>query len=113
LRIIGQWTHTLGYSLIVLERPAFVYPSTASVAAETVKSAFGAPTLVEWATMWSTFDAITLNMVSTDLLHTKPIDLRHICLFYVRPLLAVDHSRLRAMPRSAISQRKSCRDCPS
>jgi hypothetical protein len=33
--------------------------------------------------MWSTWDMITMGMISPRLLHEKPIDLRHICLFYL------------------------------
>lgn len=70
----------------MLERPAFFFPSTLSVRDENGKNASSMPTLEEWTHLWKAFDTTTLDMVNKDLLHTKPIDLRHICLFYVRPL---------------------------
>ena len=33
--------------------------------------------------MWNVWDCITLGMIPPEMLHTRPIDLRHICLFYL------------------------------
>lgn len=44
---------------------------------------FAIPTPAEWKTMWSVWDKITLGMIPGEMLHQKPIDLRHRCLFYL------------------------------
>lgn len=41
------------------------------------------PTLAEWSSLWSLWDTITLGMIPKSMLLTKPIDLRHKCLFYL------------------------------
>ena len=41
------------------------------------------PTLDEWQTMWAAWDFITQRMIPPSMLFQKPIDLRHICLFYM------------------------------
>ena len=43
---------------------------------------FGAPTLQEFQEMWAAWDFITRGMIPDSMLFEKPIDLRHICLFY-------------------------------
>lgn len=44
---------------------------------------FGVPTLAEWHGLWAAWDLVTLGMIPTGMLHDKPIDLRHKCLFYI------------------------------
>ncbi|THU89377.1 hypothetical protein K435DRAFT_802795 [Dendrothele bispora CBS 962.96] len=41
------------------------------------------PTLEEWNTLWCAWDMVTLQMIPQEMLHQKPIDLRHKCLFYI------------------------------
>jgi len=41
------------------------------------------PTLDEWNNMWALWDTVTLGMIPPTMLHQKPIDLRHKCLFYL------------------------------
>ena len=33
--------------------------------------------------MWATWDFISLKMIPQSMLYERPIDLRHICLFYL------------------------------
>ncbi|CAO1621803.1 unnamed protein product [Parajaminaea phylloscopi] len=44
---------------------------------------WGMPSLEQWDASWKSWDTITLTMISRKMLHQKPIDLRHICLFYL------------------------------
>ena len=41
------------------------------------------PTLDEWRNLWALSDTVTLGMIPPTMLHQKPIDLRHKCLFYL------------------------------
>ncbi|SPO19840.1 related to TAD2 - tRNA-specific adenosine deaminase 2 [Ustilago trichophora] len=43
----------------------------------------GLPSLRDWKTVWDAWNCVTLTMIPRDKLHEKPIDLRHICLFYL------------------------------
>ncbi|KAJ1030831.1 hypothetical protein NDA18_002061 [Ustilago nuda] len=43
----------------------------------------GLPSLRDWKTVWDAWNCVTLTMIPQDKLHEKPIDLRHICLFYL------------------------------
>lgn len=43
----------------------------------------GLPSLPDWNTVWDAWNCVTLTMIPQDKLHEKPIDLRHICLFYL------------------------------
>jgi len=64
---------------------------------------FSTPSLAEWETIWSAWDMITMGMVSSDLLYEKPIDLRHICLFYlghIPTFLDIHLSRLLSEPHT-------------
>ena len=85
LRPIQRWMDpTSRYSLWLLERPSFVFPllkSPYEIAPSS--SPFSVPSIAEWETMWSAWDLITMGMISPQLLYEKPIDLRHICLFYL------------------------------
>lgn len=44
---------------------------------------FGIPSLEEYKALWKVWDEITLGMIPKEMLFVKPIDLRHICLFYL------------------------------
>lgn len=41
------------------------------------------PTLSEFETLWKAWDFVTLEMLPPELLHSKPIDLRNDCIFYL------------------------------
>lgn len=83
LRPIHRWTETEGrYSLWLLERPPFDMPLLKEPI-EGSTTAFSLPALEEWEALWKAWDLITLQMIPRGLLHVKPIDLRHKCLFYL------------------------------
>ncbi|EMD39793.1 hypothetical protein CERSUDRAFT_112059, partial [Gelatoporia subvermispora B] len=86
LRPIHRWLDSASqYSLWLLERPQFSFPLLRSpVVSLTANNAtpFGLPRLSEWQNMWSAWDFITQRMIHPSMLFQKPIDLRHICLFY-------------------------------
>ncbi|GBE85268.1 hypothetical protein BKA93DRAFT_741249 [Sparassis latifolia] len=83
LRPIQRWTDsTSKYSLWLLERPQFVFPLLAFPRGSAATTPFGMPTVEEWHTMWAAWDLITCCMIPPSMLFQKPIDLRHICLFY-------------------------------
>lgn len=65
--------------------PAPVYKSTSTDLSESSKIPMqgNIPTLAEWDALWVTWDAVTIQMIPPAMLHTKPIDLRHKCLFYI------------------------------
>ena len=44
---------------------------------------FGCPSLEDWDRMWKAWDTVTLTMIPHEMLFEKPIDLRHLCLFYL------------------------------
>ncbi|KAG8951718.1 hypothetical protein FRC04_005739 [Tulasnella sp. 424] len=102
LRVVNRWTDKKGmYSMWLLERPPFTFPRVRSPSSTTTTAATPAttvspsqplthltsfppvPTLGEWSALWSLWDLITLGMIPPSMLHTKPIDLRHKCLFYL------------------------------
>ena len=84
LRSIQRWMDpTSRYSLWLLERPPFMFPLLKPPEVGVSSSPFSVPSIVEWETLWSTWDVITMGMISPNLLYEKPIDLRHICLFYL------------------------------
>jgi hypothetical protein len=97
LRPLQRWTDAAGrYSLWLLERPPLAFPRLGA-------HPFGAPTLAEWETMWAAWDFVTLRMIPRSMLFEKPIDLRHICLFYlghIPTFLDIHLSRLLAEPHS-------------
>ncbi|KAF8971063.1 C-type lectin protein [Flammula alnicola] len=75
-------------TLHILERPSFMYkPLSYTIAHSLAPSVDGSagniPTLEEWKTLWANWDLITLQMIPSEMLHQKPIDLRHKCLFYI------------------------------
>ncbi|KDQ27645.1 hypothetical protein PLEOSDRAFT_1064958 [Pleurotus ostreatus PC15] len=57
---------------LVLQRPAPSFPPKANI-----------PNLEEWKKIWTAWDLVTLGMTPSSMLHQKPIDLRHKCLFYI------------------------------
>lgn len=101
LRVVQSWQDDLErYDLWLLEKPPFYFPSTdsrllassssrnndsnsnsSSIQASAINR--GVPSLAEWDEMWKAWDTVALTMISTPMMHIKPIDLRHICLFYL------------------------------
>ncbi|OJA14471.1 hypothetical protein AZE42_05285 [Rhizopogon vesiculosus] len=105
LRPIQRWTDNTGrYSLWLLERPAFVFPlldSPSVVSGHNTK--FGMPSIEDWHNMWTVWDFITTRMIPPSMLFQKPIDLRHICLFYlghIPTFLDIHLSRLLDEPHT-------------
>jgi L-histidine Nalpha-methyltransferase / hercynylcysteine S-oxide synthase len=112
LRVIQKWTDPCGlYNLFLLERPPFHFPlicqPTAAVSLESSagpltlchqaqqpSSPFNVPTVGEWHEVWKSWDLITLGMIPRSMLHEKPIDLRHKCLFYLGHIPACVSFRL-------------------
>ncbi|TFK23689.1 DUF323 domain-containing protein [Coprinopsis marcescibilis] len=76
-------------TLHIVERPTFVFPPSSSVKGYTpvclnLQDCRGnIPCLEEWRTLWKAWDLVTLQMIPETMLHQKPIDLRHKCLFYI------------------------------
>lgn len=92
LRPIQRWTDSAGqYSLWLLERPPFMFPllpspklgNTVDTVDKTVLSPSGVPSPEDWERLWAAWDCITRDMIPPSMLFQKPIDLRHICLFYL------------------------------
>jgi hypothetical protein len=105
LRPIQRWTDsTSRYSLWLLERPPFMFPLLSSPVAskeDVIHTKFGVPTIRDWQDMWNAWDFITLRMIPPSMLFQKPIDLRHICLFYlghIPTFLDIHLSRLLQEP---------------
>lgn len=66
-------------------------------------SPFGVPSVQDWENMWSAWDFITRRMIPPSMLFEKPIDLRHICLFYlghIPTFLDIHMSRLLEQPHT-------------
>ena len=100
-----RWTDPSNqYSLWLLERPIFTFPLLKQP--ETQKEAtnpFGVPSLDDFRMMWKAWDSISLGMIPRSMLFTKPIDLRHICLFYlghIPAFLDIHLSRLLKEPHT-------------
>ena len=75
-------------TLHVLEKPSFVYPPLShtislSLAPSVEGTSGNIPTLEQWQLLWASWDLITLQMIPREMLHQRPIDLRHKCLFYI------------------------------
>ncbi|KAJ2927919.1 hypothetical protein H1R20_g9182, partial [Candolleomyces eurysporus] len=114
LRPIERWTDSQGqYSLWLLERPPFMFPllRSPSLLGNGVKShskllnplPFSIPSRQEWEELWDAWDFITRRMIPPSMLHEKPIDLRHICLFYfghIPTFLDIHLSRLLGEPHT-------------
>jgi hypothetical protein len=83
LRPLRRWTDPdSGFSLWLLERPPFNFRLLRSPGSAISNTPFGMPTLQEFQEMWAAWDFITRKMIPVSMLFEKPIDLRHICLFY-------------------------------
>lgn len=66
-------------------------------------SSFSVPSLMDWENVWDLWDFITTRMIPPSMLNDKPIDLRHICLFYlghIPTFLDIHLSRLLEEPHS-------------
>ncbi|KAG2147479.1 uncharacterized protein EDB93DRAFT_416822 [Suillus bovinus] len=105
LRPIQRWTDKTGrYSLWLLERPPFVFPLLDSpLVVPGHISKFSIPSIEDWNDMWTAWDFVTLRMTPHAMLFQKPIDLRHICLFYlghVPTFLDIHLSRLLDEPHT-------------
>ena len=102
LRPVHRWTDsTKRYSLWLLERPLFMFPLLAPKTA--TSTPFGMPTPQEWRDMWAAWDFINRRMIPPSMLFEKPIDLRHICLFYqghIPTFLDIHLSRLLGEPHT-------------
>ncbi|KAK7057481.1 C-type lectin protein [Favolaschia claudopus] len=75
------------YTIHVVERPTVVFTPVSrtppfSASLQPVGSG-NIPTPEEWASLWRAWDMVTLQMIPETMLHQKPIDLRHKCLFYI------------------------------
>jgi hypothetical protein len=73
-------------NLHILYAPPFVFPrlcKTAVTALNPTAHPFGIPSKQDWVELWKAWDCATLGMIPREMLHQKPIDLRHICLFYL------------------------------
>ncbi|KAJ7601033.1 DUF323 domain-containing protein [Mycena floridula] len=111
---IQRWENGSRYSLWLLERPPFIFPLLSSpragnsrgtlVAKKPYSSTpFGVPCPQDWQNLWAAWDFITLRMIPPTLLFQKPIDLRHICLFYlghIPTFLDIHLSRLLDEPHT-------------
>ncbi|WRT64670.1 uncharacterized protein IL334_001604 [Kwoniella shivajii] len=89
LRVINSWkAPNSEYRLWLLERPEVIF-TPPKMALETVENdsiverTKGVPKWDDWLELWKFWDHITLQMIPKEMLHKKPIDLRHICLFYL------------------------------
>ncbi|KAI0059578.1 DUF323 domain-containing protein [Artomyces pyxidatus] len=104
LRPIQRWTDpATGYSLWLLERPVFAFPLLRTPASPLSTTPFGVPTFQDFQDMWAAWDFITRKMIPDSMLFQKPIDLRHICLFYtghIPTFLDIHLSRLLKEPHT-------------
>ncbi|KAI8994191.1 DUF323 domain-containing protein [Trametes punicea] len=104
LRPVHRWTDSASqYSLWLLERPKFTFPllKWPQASNAVARSPFSIPTVEEWQNMWAAWDCITRQMIPPSMLFEKPIDLRHICLFYcghIPTFLSIHLSRLLQEP---------------
>ncbi|KAJ7128981.1 DUF323 domain-containing protein [Mycena crocata] len=110
LRSVISTTSDCGqYTIYILERPTVVFrplSHTLSFSPSLQNSTMGnIPTVAEWEALWrawdlargnhrknpghslrgvvTSWDLVTLKMIPQEMLHQKPIDLRHKCLFYI------------------------------
>ncbi|KIM89427.1 hypothetical protein PILCRDRAFT_813358 [Piloderma croceum F 1598] len=115
LRPIQRWVDSFSqYSLWLLERPPFMFPLLSSPSASVLSgglvpkrsyssSPFGVPSIQDWQNMWTLWDFVTRRMIPDSMLFQKPIDLRHICLFYlghIPTFLDIHLSRLLGEPHT-------------
>jgi len=104
LRPVKRWTNSSDeYSLWLLERPEFTFPLLKQPLSKKEAGPFSIPTMDDWHMMWKAWDTISLGMIPQSMLLTKPIDLRHICLFYlghIPAFLDIHLSRLLQEPHT-------------
>lgn len=104
LRPLRCWTDSdSGYSLWLLERPPFNFRLLQSPASVLSNTPFGVPSLQDFEEMWAAWDFITQKMIPDSMMFEKPIDLRHICLFYtghIPTFLDIHLSRLLGEPHT-------------
>lgn len=115
LRPIQRWADSSSrYSLWLLERPAFTFPLLSSPVAcdhngniipnKLISSSpFGVPSTQDWENLWTLWDFVTRTMIPPSMLYQRPIDLRHICLFYyghIPTFLDIHLSRLLKAPHT-------------
>ena len=75
VRTLGKWADPLDlYDVHLVQKPPFVIAHSTEYAP--------VPILSEWEELWKAWDLVTLGMIPDALLHQKPIDLRHACIFY-------------------------------
>ena len=104
LRPIQRWVdQSTGYSLWLLERPPFSFPLIHKPTSQLSSTPFGVPSFKDFQDMWAAWDFITLKMIPDSMMFEKPIDLRHICLFYcghIPTFLDIHLSRLLGEPHT-------------
>ena len=102
LRPIQHWVdEDTGYALWLLERPPFSFPRFRPTALSASPS--GCPSFQDFQDMWALWDFVTRRMIPDSMLLQKPIDLRHICLFYtghIPTFLDIHLSRLLKEPHT-------------
>ncbi|KAL0956005.1 hypothetical protein HGRIS_002180 [Hohenbuehelia grisea] len=76
--------------MYILERPPVTFPLLSATPSfnplpckDLCSTKPNIPTLAEWQSVWAGWDLVTLGMIPQEMLHQKPIDLRHKCLFYI------------------------------
>lgn len=111
-RLLTGWRHELSQGLTVAQahntNGSHEFDADGGTSALTIGAqprlhslwgSWGVPSPDEWHNVWKSWDTITLTMISRKMLHEKPIDLRHICLFYIGHIPAfVDIMLLKALP---------------
>ncbi|KAI0031532.1 C-type lectin protein [Vararia minispora EC-137] len=73
-------------TLHILYRPPFLFPrlqTTSPSPLNPTAHPFGIPSMQDWTELWKAWDCVTLGMIPRTMLHEKPIDLRHKCIFYL------------------------------
>lgn len=84
LRPIRRWVDSTGrHSLVLLERPLFVFQFGPDPGPTSPYGPFTVPTVKDWEAVWTAWDFVTLRMIPPSMLYQKPIGLEHICLFYL------------------------------
>ncbi|KAG0143584.1 hypothetical protein CROQUDRAFT_48628 [Cronartium quercuum f. sp. fusiforme G11] len=74
------------HTLYLVECPGFTFgelPESVGLMKVGRHAKGNVPSLKEWAAIWTAWDSVTMGIIPEHLLHSKPIDLRHICLFYL------------------------------
>ena len=90
-------------NLYVLEKPQFFFPPLFKVHSSSSSAAvnpFTVPTLAQWRTLWNAWDTVTLGMIPQCMIHQKPINLRHKCLFYIGHIptsVLTGHENIKAL----------------